>query len=217
MLANFTVGNFLSFRGKKTLTLAAAPIKDSGSQIIEVGKHLLLPSAALYGANSSGKSNFLHAFGAFSAMVNKSSSSSSISRLPVIPFLLDKTSENIGHMKVMCRVLRDEADSLSEINASVYLEKMKELEKGGARFVNARMTDTGKRKTGAIISAAAVITGLLLIILVMLWVNASDPAPRGVIAFFIVMFAVIAAAVIYVLKQRLDEVEKGEIDEASKY
>lgn len=130
---------------------------------------------------------------------------------------LDKTSENIGHMKVMCRVLRDEADSLSEINASVYLEKMKELEKGGARFVNARMTDTRKRKTGAIISAAAVITGLLLIILVMLWVNASDPAPRGVIAFFIVMFAVIAAAVIYVLKQRLDEVEKGEIDEASKY
>ena len=84
---------------------------------------------------------------------------------------LDKTSENIDHMKVMCRVLRDEADSLSEINASVYLEKMKELEKGGARFVNTRMTDTGKRKTGAIISAVAVIAGLLLIVLVMLWVS----------------------------------------------
>ena len=75
------------------MSLEAAPIKDSGSQVIEVGKHQLLPSAALYGANSSGKSNFLHALGAFSAMVNKSSSSSSISRLPVIPFLLDRTSE----------------------------------------------------------------------------------------------------------------------------
>ena len=59
MLVNFTVGNFLSFRDKKTLSLEAAPIKDNGSQIIEVGKHQILPSAALYGANSSGKSNFL--------------------------------------------------------------------------------------------------------------------------------------------------------------
>lgn len=93
MLVNFTVGNFLSFREKKTLSLEAAPIKDSGSQIIEVGRLQLLPSAALYGANSSGKSNFLHALGALSVMVNKSSSSSSITRLPVIPFLLDASSE----------------------------------------------------------------------------------------------------------------------------
>ena len=70
MLVYFTVGNFLSFRDKKTLSLEAAPIKDNGSQIIEVGKHQILPSAALYGANSSGKSNFLHALGAFSAIVN---------------------------------------------------------------------------------------------------------------------------------------------------
>ena len=51
----------------------------------------------------------------------------------------------------------------------------------------------------------------------MLYFNASDPAPKGVIAFFIITAAVIAAAVGYVLKQRIDEVKKGEIDEASKY
>jgi len=71
---------------------------------------------------------------------------------------LEKTSSNIEHMKTMCRVLRDEADSLSEIKASVYLERMKELEKGGAKFVNTRMTDMRKRKTDAIISAIAVIS-----------------------------------------------------------
>ena len=130
---------------------------------------------------------------------------------------LEKTSSNIEHMKTMCRVLRDEADSLSEIKASVYLERMKELEKGGAKFVNARMTDMKKRKTGAIVSAAAVILFLVLILGMMLWFNASDPAPGGVIAFFIIAFAIVAIAVGYVLKQRLDEVRKGEIDEASKY
>ena len=130
---------------------------------------------------------------------------------------LEKTGSNIEHMKTMCRVLRDEADSLSEIEASVYLERMKELEKGGAKFVNARMTDMRKRKTGAIISAIVVISFLILVLGAMLYFNASDPAPRGVIAFFIIAAAVMAVSIGFVLKQRIDEVKKGEIDEASKY
>jgi phosphatidylglycerophosphate synthase len=94
---------------------------------------------------------------------------------------------------------------------------MNELEKGGAKFVNARMTDMRKRKTGAIISAIVIFTFLILVIGAMLYFNASDPAPKGVIVFFIIVGAVIAVSVGYVLKQRLDEVRKGEIDEASKY
>ena len=98
MLVNFTVGNFLSFREKKTLSLEAAPIKDSGSQIIEVGRLQLLPSAALYGANSSGKSNFLHALGALSVMVNKSSSSMlTESRVPSY-FSLNSSMLIVSHL-----------------------------------------------------------------------------------------------------------------------
>ena len=130
---------------------------------------------------------------------------------------LEKTSSNIEHMKTMCRMLRDEADNLSEVKASVYLERMNELEKGGAKFVNARMTDMRKRKTGAIISAIVIFTLLILVIGAMLYFNASDPAPKGVIVFFIIVGAVIAVSVGYVLKKRIDEVRKGEIDEASKY
>ena len=73
------------------------------------------------------------------------------------------------------------------------------------------------RKTGAIIPAIVIFTFLILVIGAMLYFNSSDPAPRGVIAFFIIVGAVIAISVGYVLKQRLDEVRKGEIDEASKY
>ena len=83
--------------------------------------------------------------------------------------------------------------------------------------MNARMTDMRKRKTGAIISAIVIFTFLILVIGAMLYFNASDPAPKGVIVFFIIVGAVIAVSVGYVLKQRLDEVRKGEIDEASKY
>ena len=62
-----------------------------------------------------------------------------------------------------------------------------------------------------------IFTFLILVIGAMLYFNASDPAPKGVIVFFIIVGAVIAVSVGYVLKQRLDEVRKGEIDEASKY
>ena len=130
---------------------------------------------------------------------------------------LEKTRSNIEHMKTMCRMLRDEADSLSEIKASVYLERIMELEKGGIRFVNVKMSDVKKRKTGAILSAIAVIVVSALLIIAVLMANSEDPAPWGVIAAFVVIFGGIIVGVVVALMQRLNEVKRGEIDEASKY
>jgi hypothetical protein len=63
MLIEFTVGNFKSFRDKTTFSMIAAnltsedPALDTDN-VIPVSKNLsLLKSAALYGANASGKSN----------------------------------------------------------------------------------------------------------------------------------------------------------------
>ena len=130
---------------------------------------------------------------------------------------LDREGENIEHMKTLCRMLSDEVDDISEIKASVYLERMKELEKGGVRFVNIKMSDVKKRKTGAILSAIAVIMAAALLLVVILWANSEDPAPWGVVAIFVIIFGGIIIGVIVALIQRLEEVRKGEIDEASKY
>ena len=130
---------------------------------------------------------------------------------------LDREGEDIDNMKALCRMLSDEVDDISEIKASVYLERMKELEKGGVRFVNIKMSDVKKRKTGAILSAVAVIMAAVLLIAAVLLANSEDPAPRGVIAVFVITFGAIIVGVAVALVQRLGEVEKGEIDEASKY
>ncbi len=74
MLIEFTVGNFKSFRDKTTFSMIAAnltsedPALDTNN-VIPVSKNLsLLKSAAVYGANASGKSNlgaalsFMHEF-----------------------------------------------------------------------------------------------------------------------------------------------------------
>lgn len=63
MLVEFTIGNFKSFRDKTTFSMIAANLTSEDptldqNNVISVGKDLrLLKTAALYGANASGKSN----------------------------------------------------------------------------------------------------------------------------------------------------------------
>ena len=130
---------------------------------------------------------------------------------------LDRKGRDLEHMKAICRMLSEEVDDISEIRASVYLERMMELEKGGVRFVNVKLSDVKKRKTGAILSAVAVIMVSALLIAAVLLANSEDPAPWGVIAVFVIIFGGIIVGVAVARVQRLGEVAKGEIDEASKY
>ena len=130
---------------------------------------------------------------------------------------LDREGENLEHMKTLCHMLSDEVDEVSEIDASAYLDRMKELEKGGVRFVNVRMSDVKKRKTGAILSAIVVVIISLLLLVAILMANSEDPAPWGIVAIMVIIFGGTIVGVIVALMQRLGEVEKGEIDEASKY
>lgn len=63
MLIQFTVENFLSFRDKVTLSLLASESeKHHPSHLVDDGHgHQVLPIAALYSANSFGKSNSVKA------------------------------------------------------------------------------------------------------------------------------------------------------------
>ena len=63
MLLEFTVENYRSFYGKKTLVLEAdKALKEcTETNLFDYNKHTLLRSLALYGANSSGKSNLVSA------------------------------------------------------------------------------------------------------------------------------------------------------------
>jgi AAA15 family ATPase/GTPase len=94
MLIEFTVGNFLSFRNKKTLSLNASAVKEYvDTNLIHAGRHTLLRSSVIYGANSSGKSNLIKAMSTMAWLVSKSFERSSASDLEVTPFLLQVENE----------------------------------------------------------------------------------------------------------------------------
>ena len=130
---------------------------------------------------------------------------------------LDRNSMNIEHMKEVCQVMAEEEEDYSSVDASVYLEKMKELEKGGVRFMNVKTSDVKKRRNGAIIAAAVVVLFMLALIGIILWADSMDPAPKGVLIFMIAIFGSVIVGVLIALGQRLKEVEGGELDEADKY
>ncbi len=93
MLLEFTVGNFLSFKEPVTLSLDASSITDHPESTFYQGKHRLLKSTVLYGANASGKSNLIHAIGQMRYVVTTSANRSSTDTFPILPFLLDTATE----------------------------------------------------------------------------------------------------------------------------
>ena len=94
MLLEFTVGNFLSFKDKKTFSLEAGGISEHKENVVKEGKYKVLRSAVIYGANSSGKSNFIKALDFMVTTIKDSSKLNSSDKLNIKPFLLNIETEN---------------------------------------------------------------------------------------------------------------------------
>ena len=61
MLIQFSFMNYKSFRDDTVVDMSATKITEHGDRVISIGKEKLLPTAAIYGANASGKSNVIEA------------------------------------------------------------------------------------------------------------------------------------------------------------
>lgn len=93
MLLQFSVNNFKSI--KDTVTFSMATSSKDTNNAFQIRKYELLNSAILYGANASGKSNFLRAMAFMGRLVlNKDKIIQSADTLPHYPFKLSTETEN---------------------------------------------------------------------------------------------------------------------------
>lgn len=104
MLIEFSIGNFRSFKEKVTLSLEATTddwLEES--HVATVAGRRLLKSAAIFGANASGKSNLLAGMETFREFVQTSSKESQMGeKIPVTPFRLSTTTESApAHFEVV--------------------------------------------------------------------------------------------------------------------
>lgn len=98
MLIQFNFSNFKSFRDEATLDLSAAKMTEFSNRVISVGNEKILPVAAVYGANASGKSNVYGAFEYMTEYVVHSfkygDEEKDFDDIRPLPFLFDICSEN---------------------------------------------------------------------------------------------------------------------------
>jgi len=96
MIIQFTIGNFLSFKEKHTISFRAKAADNTlPDSTFTTNKEKLLRTIAIYGANASGKSNLIKAFGfvrqfVLTGLVQSVSSS----QIAVEPFLLNTLTES---------------------------------------------------------------------------------------------------------------------------
>lgn len=98
MIIQFNFKNYKSFRDEATLDLAATKMTEFSERVVSIGGEKILPVAAVYGANASGKSNV---YGAFEYMsdyvVNSFKYGDEVKNFDEIrphPFMFDSESEN---------------------------------------------------------------------------------------------------------------------------
>lgn len=92
MLLEFRLKNWLSFRDEQILSLVASPDTALQGNCIEWNQERILKTAAIYGANASGKSNVIKAVDFMQSLVANSGEMQAGAKLGHDPFLLDAES-----------------------------------------------------------------------------------------------------------------------------
>lgn len=132
--------------------------------------------------------------------------------------VFEREKRELDILKEMCNKMISEGEDFDNLKADSYLDEMKQLEKGGVRFMDVEKTDIKKAKRAPIIAAAVVAIFFVFLIGVMFWAEMVDPeTPIGIVIFTVAIFAAIIVGVIVALIQRLKEIDGGEMNEASKY
>lgn len=130
---------------------------------------------------------------------------------------LKRRRRNLEATELFCRNLLEEDLNLADLPVEELLSEMDDLEKGGMKFMNVREKDRRARKKGALIGAGCfillMIGGLVSIIWAMVYV--SFPLVFDIILLGLPVLCIICT--LFVLRERIKEINGGEIDEASKY
>ena len=94
MILEFSVKNFLSFRDKITFSMLANQSNGLDDNYVIVNGKRIVKTAAIYGANASGKSNLFNVLSLVVKMISCSNNMDIKDHLPVEPFKLDIESKS---------------------------------------------------------------------------------------------------------------------------
>lgn len=86
MLLEVNIENFLSFKEKVSFSMMADGTKGLAHNYVHLANKKILKTAAMYGANASGKSNFIKVINTVVSMLKQSNKVDINAKLPITPF-----------------------------------------------------------------------------------------------------------------------------------
>ena len=89
MILEFSITNFLSFKDKATFSMIANASSGLEDNYVVVDDKKVLKTAAIYGANASGKSNLFKVLTMVILMLRSSNNADINAKLPIVPFKFD--------------------------------------------------------------------------------------------------------------------------------
>lgn len=131
--------------------------------------------------------------------------------------ILERESKNLESVQKFCHRLLAEETSLDTLDIEQLLSDMENMEEGGTRFMNIRRKDKKLLKKNALIAAVTAILFMLIPMGIMLWASTEEEIPFIAMILFIGLPLIGICGTLLALKERLKEIEGGELDEASKY
>lgn len=134
---------------------------------------------------------------------------------------LERERKNLEESMALCLRLKEREEPLSSLDAQALLEEMAAMEHQGATFLNRQTGDARRIRYIAPAVVTVLTVGLMAgLMALMLWgftIDAEEAPPLPLVVVLVSIPGVIILGVLLALVQRVQEIEKGEVDDAQKY
>lgn len=133
---------------------------------------------------------------------------------------LERSQRNLQQAISLCQELTGQDIPISQLDTEGLLTQMEAMEQSGTAFRDVAAQDIRTRYIAPVAVTAVVVTFMAALSGLLLWafsVSPEDAPPIWFVLVLVGIFAAVGVGCIAALTQRIQEIRKGEIDDAKKY
>lgn len=133
---------------------------------------------------------------------------------------LEREKRNLEQSMTLCRQLQNLDVPVDGLDTESILAQMEELERGGTTFRNKQEEDVRVRYVAPVIVTMVMVALMIGMIALVLWayrISPEEAPPRWFVVLTVGCLAAVAVGAVLALLQRIQEIGKGEIDDARHY
>ena len=133
---------------------------------------------------------------------------------------LERSQRNLQQAISLCQELTGQDIPIAQLDTQGLLTQMEAMEQSGTAFRDVAAQDIRTRYIAPVAVTAVVVTFMAALSGLLLWAFSVSPENAPPIWFVLVLvgiFAAVGVGCIAALTQRIQEIRKGEIDDAKKY